>query len=1145
MAKIFNNTDKTAFPQENNINPQGWDQTPLYDDTRIARITDTVGAGIAMAKMGTSIPTPFARVLLFDTAFAQVNSLGHDSNSVYGKLVSECLDFLEFIFNFSDRITVKKWNVSDEISNLKNSASTKHKSLGNSLEKFARDLNVQDIYLFYYNDVLIGGSSPFTLVYTSPNWQRNKPITNVCGLEGNLLFDNYSSASVLPVPLHNRNIEFRSYLTKYIVAFRDVPGFSNTQFYKYIYDNQDLYDDAMKSMYVDITGKNPYNLDRFVNEYKLLKCGSEVDVKGLGGTNVMFLAGKQLVPVNGGEGETNSVVASDYEISSTRNRYTNHYSGGLTPLVLNDFGISSAVYVGGKPWKQGTLVKRDAKEPLEERILPGGGNVHHPYLTDADFLEDNLIKMSYPIDEQAFNTFGIEGQYLPPLKPAFFEYFDIKDINKIRNLSLRLQDNGSTVDVLLTIPVKCPNHPYIELKKTYDINENVVKVPATPGFSLAVFPSYKIVGANVPNNYSLMLHDSSEHGQLKTTYYAINDNAVVEVEEKERVNRTARVSTYVEVSDAFDIVRVEWEGCSALLVPNFKEVRPNAVANGVTVGIDFGTTNSYVCLSYNSGANPETLEITTADRQVLTLNKVDFSKGNFGTTYQDSFRGMIAFNQAIDREYAPLLLGKQSDVQFPYRTVTCESSAFAGKGKPMLFGDIDLGFNFMKEIIDLTDVQYNTNIKWDIEQNSNNANNAQVNLTDCENRVKSFCLQVAWMVKNKVMLSERPASSFTAYLTFPYTMGRTLKTNIEQYWVDAFEKTMGSNNVTIVRSTESIAPYYYMIGNGAKFTKNALNVDIGGGTTDMLFADIENKKFYYNSSLFAGNDIWGDGKQLVQQSRMDNGFIKYFEELLNQGQLNIDPKRKDAYLKYKKLVKSSADLMSYVFRYDDEFNFISYIKRSKDKLMPVLYTHLGAVVYHIAQILKAKGMTVPSTVTFSGMGAQYIHLISSRDSDISELVKSLLAEFMGYGYEDEDDNMPSDFKVTFQKSPKEVTAQGAMLEDNPALNEIKLYKQKELYVYGIDDAPKHIQYGEASDYKQSALKMFDKFVEDFLQNRDITHYLNRQFEVRFSHEFIKTLQDQAEMGFDLMSRSKREDEDIEETLFFWPLKNGLYETSKL
>ena len=229
-------------------------------------------------------------------------------------------------------------------------------------------------------------------------------------------------------------------------------------------------------------------------------------------------------------------------------------------------------------------------------------------------------------------------------------------------------------------------------------------MPATPGFSLAVFPSYKIVGSNVPNNYSLMLHDSSEHGQLITNYYVVNDDEIVQIEEKERVVRTPKVSTYVQIDNAFDLIQVSWENATALIIPNFREVKPNSVANGITVGIDFGTTNSYVCLSYNSGADPETLEISTTDRQVLTLNNVDLSKGNYGTTYQDSFRGMIAFNQAIDREFAPLLLGKQSDVQFPYRTVTCESSAFAGKGKPMLFGDIDLGFNFMKEIIDLTDV---------------------------------------------------------------------------------------------------------------------------------------------------------------------------------------------------------------------------------------------------------------------------------------------------------------------------------------------------------------------------------------------------------------------------------------------------------
>lgn len=184
MAKIFKNTDN-KFSDEVGLHLDGWDSTIPYGNQRIAHITDTVGAGIALAKMGTSIPTPFARMLIFNAAFAQVNSpaLGHDSDSVYGKLVSECLDFLEFLFNYGNRIDIKRWNVEQEINNLRASTSKKHNALADSMEKFIRDLQVKDIYLFYYDNVLIGGSSPYTLVYTSPNWQRIKPISNARGLK--------------------------------------------------------------------------------------------------------------------------------------------------------------------------------------------------------------------------------------------------------------------------------------------------------------------------------------------------------------------------------------------------------------------------------------------------------------------------------------------------------------------------------------------------------------------------------------------------------------------------------------------------------------------------------------------------------------------------------------------------------------------------------------------------------------------------------------------------------------------------------------------------------------------------------------------------------------------------------------------------
>lgn len=1126
MAKIFNNTDK-KHQQEASLSLSGWEKTAVYDEVRIARISDTIGAGIALAKMGTSIPTPFARIQLFDTAFAQVNSLGHDDTSVYGKLVSECLDFLEFIFNYGHQITIKKWNVNEQIGNLKLST-PKHQKLGSCLEKFALDLNVKDIYLFYYNNVLIGGSSPYTLVYTSPNWQRLKPTTNAKGLAGNVLFDDYASLTVQPTALHRRHITFREYLTKFIIAFHRVGNFNNTQFYKYVYDNQDRYDNEMKLFYQQNTALDAYDVSKFRTDFDVLQVGADIDVLGLGGNDTLYIGCKKQIDPKGVD-----IVSPDYQIVATSNRFMKHCQ--KPPLVLNDYGITSAIYVGGQPWAANTLLTRYPNQSMNDRVLPGGGNVKYPYLTDADFLEDKLLQMCYSINQKAFYSFG-EDKYLLPLKPAFFNYYNIEDINNVSGLSFTMKEVGDDVEVTLSIPVKCQTHPFIEMKKVYRKNEDIVVVPAIPGFSMAIFPSYQLQNTSIPNIYSVLIHDSRKNGGLSTRFYAIREDGLEQVNETQRMVRTPEGSTYLSVKKAFDVIAVDWDGATAILIPKFKKVEPNAVAQGITVGIDFGTTNSYICLSYNNGANPEPLEITRDDIQVLTLNEVDLSEGNYGDKYKDSFAGMIAFNQAIDREFAPLLLGNQSDVRFPYRTVTCENKAFAGHTKPMLFGNIDLGFNFMKEIVDLSDVLYNTNIKWDIEHSTGN-------LTDSENRVKAFCQQIAWMVKNKIMLSDNPATNFSVYLTFPYTMSNRKQSDIEDFWEDAFTKMMGAGNVKIKSSYESIAPYYYMIGNGEQFTQNALNVDIGGGTTDMLFADIEKGVFMYNSSLFAGNDIWGDGKQLVMQSRLDNGFVKYFETLLNAGQLSVDQRRKDAYEKYKKLVHTSADLMSYIFRYEEEFRFINYIRNS-NKLMPILYTHLGAIVYHIAQVLKEKKMTVPTTITFSGMGAKYILLIA-KENVISDLIKKLLAQFMGYGLDDKDNKMPPGFKVSFQASPKEVTAKGAMLEDNSALDDIKKYNKEELCVYGFNGSPKHLEYKDAKIYKTAVLDVFEQFIKDFLENEDIRRYLKKKFEVDFSPAFIDVLRKQAGMGFDLMTKSKSDDEEIEETLFFWPLKNGLYEASKL
>lgn len=1139
MAKIFNNINKALYPAERGLNLSGWEKTTAYDTARIPHITDTVGSGIALSKMGTSIPTPFARVFLFKTAFEMVNGSpdGADDNSAYGKLVSECLDFLEFIYGYGDAIDVKSWNVASNISALKNSASKGHQVLGKSLENFALNLGVKDIYLIYYNGVLIGGTSPFTLVYTSPNWQRVKNITNACGLAGNQLFPDYSQPNTVAMPLYKRDLGFRTMLTRYYVAFRNVPGMSATSFFKYIFRNQNMYDKEMKKYFADITGESPYDVAMFRNSYACVKANmTEIDILGMGGASTLFLATTPPEPA------PDATISNDYKIAATVD------NGNVNcPLVLFEGGITGATYVAGKPLPNGIDIVRNPDEPLDSRILPGGQNIKYPYLTDTDFLQEKIIKVGYKVDTHNFMTFGIQtagnGDYLLPLRKEIFEYFKPSDFvnDSMQGLAIKLvKFDEETVEAHLTIPVQFKGRPYIELVHTY-YKDDIVELKNYPNvFSVCVFPSYRILGNAVPNIYSVLVLDAKK--QVTTRYYAFNDGKVEVVTEVVSKRRLTNGGRYDELKQAFDICEVEANEAKALLLPNFKEITPADGGGKTVVGIDFGTTNTYISFSTDDGGEPKSLDITRDDMQVLMLNKINLDKGNFGDDYRNSMYMMSPYITSLDREFVPLLLGDQSNVAYPFRTVTCEvndsQNGFDKIASPQLFADINIGFNFLKELVDLPKEKYNTNIKWDIEEGKTDEP-----LAVKQNRVRAFCYQNAWMIKNKLMLLKAPRTSFKVFITFPYTMKRTVRNEIAAYWLQAFDMIMGKGNVEIERVTESIAPYYSMISNDGNFTDNALNIDIGGGTTDMLFADVEHMTFYYTSSKFAGDDIWGDGKHLVDNNKKDNGFVKDFETKLASKSLLVSEDRSRGYEQYKSLVKKSADLMSYIFRYEDEFKYTGYIRQSKDKLMPVLCVHLGAIIYHVAQVLTERHITIPSTITFSGMGAKYIHIISDNESDVQDIVKVLLSAFME-SLSGDKCKMPRNFNVRFQNNAKEVTAQGAMLLNHDSLQDIRDYDKEPLCVFGIDkEISDELEYKDVPKYKNDVLKSYDKFLDAFVRDKKITRFFKEEFGIIFTDELVKKLENEASQSFDLMSKNADAD-CVSETMFFWPLKNGLYAASK-
>ena len=105
MPKVFRLHDKGKQQIE------GWQQSAQVTHIEINDITDPTGA--KASKVVTSIPTPFARMHLFETAFDFVNAdKGRHQASLYHELVSHYWDLFELLFNYPDEFpTVAQYDM--------------------------------------------------------------------------------------------------------------------------------------------------------------------------------------------------------------------------------------------------------------------------------------------------------------------------------------------------------------------------------------------------------------------------------------------------------------------------------------------------------------------------------------------------------------------------------------------------------------------------------------------------------------------------------------------------------------------------------------------------------------------------------------------------------------------------------------------------------------------------------------------------------------------------------------------------------------------------------------------------------------------------------------------------------------------------
>ncbi|MDR1403051.1 MAG: hypothetical protein LBJ60_05035 [Tannerellaceae bacterium] len=255
---------------------QHWDESRMYDDKQISAIESSNKESF---NQPTSIPSPFARIALAKTAFAEVAESGDFALKAYQKIVSDTLDVAEIFFTWDkwrEKIEILRWNKTEDLKKLE----AGHKQLYQTLQTFlASDVacnldRMESIYMLKYKPTgeIIGATSPCTLFFSSANELKHVDIQ---------LNNAYKAFDEHIVPLAKRSWAFQKYLYTWMYANnenRATPGRAASsifhEFQKYL-EQQKLVTGRIE----EIDALSPNSDTILQSHYKLLRA-PDVEVLG-------------------------------------------------------------------------------------------------------------------------------------------------------------------------------------------------------------------------------------------------------------------------------------------------------------------------------------------------------------------------------------------------------------------------------------------------------------------------------------------------------------------------------------------------------------------------------------------------------------------------------------------------------------------------------------------------------------------------------------------------------------------------------------------------------------------------------------------------------------------------------------------------
>lgn len=1095
----------------------GWDVSKKLNSNDISQIEDPNGASVE--REITSIPSPFARIDLVNTAFKEVADKNPDGKTIYHKMVSDSLDVGQILFEidkYSSDIEIIPWNPQRELQNLLDSPNSGNKALGESLKLFwdqdAEQYNfnkIHSLYLINYkrgpNELnIIGGTSPVSLFFTSAN---NYNLNNFVAGRDRFFDEEYN-------PLYKRSPEY----IKYIFALRrTIPYFSDDfkNFDDYLTQTLPLLTEELRN---EITQMD----DNYYNNLPNL------DVGGGGQNAEIFGYNLKKATKN-----TKHIRNSGFKLNSEKNNAKEN-----PVLVLPNDTITDQIKYVIDDWDSHNKAPSYDPKPIEDRILPFDGS-QYPYLTISDFLEPVLICSPLPFFSEYFKTFlNKENGYLLPLKPLFFDYFSIADLNNKKVGFEMTQLAGGNVTVTLKLPVQ--NGKFVVFKRTYfkpvnsqtepnyseeknngAIIENAINLGITPfyKFPVNIQPEYNLAFYNFKSPNPLFGSINFDLDFYNSENQILEHRDIVQKNQIRFMNEEGIDGFSYVIQNNFDYVQIKHNYATGILIPKFNKEITNGVEQ-FTFGIDFGTSNTHIeFLGSNSGSVTQALSFDGSEKHHLGF-LIDI----------DEYGAQNPFIKLAKSDLIPSQIIKGSNYEFPQRTAMAHHRGLNFDQPLFSMGNSTIPFYYERESLSMF-TKITTNLKWDLSDES-------------KKLMYSFFEELIKKIRDKILLNNGNINTAKIVWSYPASMPNFQLIPLEEKLNQAIVKYLG-NEVSKIKICESLTPFiHYVKEHGAgDLTNPVISVDIGGGTSDVAIYSGENP-ILFTSYRFAADSIFGDN---YNRTININGFVIKFKEIIgskidNNGLNNISTVLNEIEKR-----NNSMDYINALFSIENNpevrrrninISLLEELKNANEfKIIFLLF--YTAQIYHIALIFKAKNYDPPSKIAFSGTASKLFNIIDASQD------KKLLAKLAKIIFEIISEKQISNFQILMEANPKELGAKGAVHYAD--MEEIDLNEIKEILVdrETLLSENRTFDYSSKNEFEESALRDYSNFLQMFLhldekisfsENFGIDKTMLNKTDLFLKGEMKNAMKQGVE---NRLNPGLTEDEKITETFFFYPLTGSL------